>query len=196
MGIQEVITHKDITIGLWVIDKKPQEITDQKQNLTQGKEVFSSNKKRIQEQLATQLLLKKMRPKACLSYNSFGAPKINTQEYISISHTNEKVAIIISKNKVGIDIEKVSNRILKLTDKFTDKKIYQNLCVNKAILIWSAKEAIYKWYEKGRLNFRKDIIIEDFNIDEKGLLIANFRDQKLTLTYKKINNHYLVYICN
>ena len=73
------------------------------------------------------LLLKKIRPNISIHYNSFGAPKTNTMENISISHTNEKVAIIISKYKVGLDIEKISSRVLKVSEKFIQSGIYLSL---------------------------------------------------------------------
>lgn len=196
MALQKIIEKPNLTIGVWNIEEINEDVNT---TSTQKEQISISNsalKKRKREQLFTQLLLKKMRPNTNLYYNSFGAPKINNTENISISHTDEKVAIIISNDKVGLDIEKISDRILDLSQRFINEDLYSKLCKNKATLIWSAKEAIYKWHEKGGVNFRKDIIIEDFNINEYGSLNAYFKNNKLILNYKKINNHYLVYICH
>ena len=65
----------------------------------------------------------------------------------------------------------------------------------KATLIWCAKEAIYKWHQKGNIDFIKDIKLHNFEIEEKGLLTAEFKTEQLFLNYQKINNHYLVYVC-
>ena len=196
MALQKIIKEPHLTIGIWNIEDMKKDTKKISAQAAQIDAPLSIVNKRRLEQLSTHLLLKKIRPNTSIHYNSFGAPKTNTIENISISHTNEKVAIIISKHKVGVDIEKISSRALKVSEKFMDKSVYNKLCKNKATLIWSAKEAIYKWHEKGCVNFLKDIIIEDFNAYQKGSLIANFQNKKLILNYKKINNHYLVYICN
>ena len=73
--------------------------------------------------------------------------------------------------------------------------MHTNLSKEKATLIWCAKEAIYKWYQKGNINFIKDIKLHNFKIKKKGILKANFKTEQILLNYQKINNHYLVYVC-
>lgn len=87
--------------------------------------------------------------------------------YISISHSDDLVAVAISKNQIGIDIEKLKDR---------DLKICRKVCTQKEILlmenssnptkefykIWTAKEAYFKKVGTGITNL-KDISYE--NID-------------------------------
>ena len=102
---------------------------------------------------------------------------------------------MLGNKKVGLDIEQISDKPLKLSSKFIAKNMQKNLSKEKATLIWCAKEAIYKWYQKGNIDFITDIKLYDFEIGEKGTLIAEFQKERLSLNYQKINNHYLVYVC-
>jgi len=84
---------------------------------------------------------------------------------------------------------------MKLASKFISNENIANLSIKKATLIWCCKEAIYKWHQKGNLNFKDDIKIESFDVKESGEIFANFNDNKLTLNYKEFNRHFLVYLC-
>ena len=127
--------------------------------------------------------------------NQFEGREIENDNFISISHSKKFAAIIISKNKVGLDIEQISEKPLRLSSKFISDNIHQDLTKEKATLIWCAKEAIYKWSQKGNIDFIKDIKLHNFEIAEKGILTAEFKTERLFLNYQKINNHYLVYVC-
>ena len=99
--------------------------------------------------------------------------------------------------------------LMMITTVFTNtNNIYhklQSICVNirykKTIdtndtcLAWSAKEAIYKLYEIGGLDFKNDILIQKIN-KEKKIINVKFKNKSLFLNYQKINNHFLVYVCN
>ena len=105
------------------------------------------------------------------------------------------VAIIISEQQVGLDIEQISEKALKLAAKFISAKNQSNLTKEKATLIWCCKEAIFKWHQTGGVDFIKDIIIPEFSAKEKGEIAIQFKNKELNLNYQKINNHYLVYVC-
>ena len=151
--------------------------------------------RRKKEILSTRLLLNKLLPNATISYNKYGAPYLENDNFISISHSIKFVAIIISKFRVGIDIEKITKKPLRLSSKFIANSEHFPLSEEKATLIWSCKEAIYKWHQKGNINFISDIKISKFNVKNEGKLIAKFKHQKLTLHYQKINDYFLVYVC-
>ncbi|MAU36907.1 MAG: hypothetical protein CMD14_05995 [Flavobacteriales bacterium] len=152
--------------------------------------------RRKKEILSTRLLLNKILPNTTILYNKYGAPCIENDNFISISHSIKFVAIIISKFRVGIDIEKITKKPLRLSSKFIANSEHFPLSEEKATLIWCCKEAIYKWHQKRKINFITDIKILSFSIKKEGKLIAKFKNQKLTLHYKKIDDHFLVYVCN
>ena len=141
------------------------------------------------------MLLNELLPNASISYNTYGAPEIGNDNFISISHSSKLIAIIISKNKVGLDIEKISEKPLRLSSKFISRNQHSPLSKEKATLIWCCKEAIYKWHQKRKIDFIADIKINPFTIKDEDKLIAKFKSQKLTLHYKKIDAHFLVYVC-
>ena len=164
-----------------------------------GKEINATShtsEKRKKEYLASRLLINEIIPNTAITYNEFGAPELENDNHISISHSRGLVSIIISKQQVGIDIEEVSEKTLRLALKFVSAKNLTQLTKEKATLIWCIKEAAFKWHQKGGVDFIKDIIIPEFSVKEKGIITIQFKNKELNLNYQKINNHYLVYVCN
>ena len=193
MPIIHKIEEKEITILVWEIT----ETLDELQVLLGGLNISNhTSEKRKKEQLTTRLLVKEILPNKRIIYNKFGAPELDNGQHISISHSAGLVAVIISHEKTGLDIEKISEKTLLLASKFVSEKNLINLDKEKSTLIWCLKEAIYKWEQKGGVDFIKDIIITEFTHKEHGKVIAFLKNKKLNLNYQKINGHYLVYICN
>jgi 4'-phosphopantetheinyl transferase len=193
MPIINKIESEKITILVWEITETLEEI------IALGEGIITSNytsEKRKKEHLASRLLVNEICPTKTIIYNEFGAPELNNGKHISISHSKELVAVIFSDKKTGLDIEQISEKSLRIASKFVSEKNLIMLNKEKATLIWCIKEAIYKWYQKGEVDFIKDIIIPEFFAKKHGKVTAYFRGKKLNLNYLKINNHYLVYVCN
>ena len=153
-----------------------------------------NNEKRKKEYLVSRLLLKDIAPNTRIIYK-YGAPGLENGKHISISHSKNLVAIIFSKQKVGLDIETISEKPLRLSSKFISKDVHQNLTEEKATLIWCVKEAIFKWHQKGNVDFKNDIKLKEFEIMEKGEISCNFKGEKIIVKYRKIDNQYLAYVC-
>lgn len=99
--------------------------------------------------------------KISISYTSNGQP-ISPNGFISFSHTKDLVLVALSDRPVGIDIELCAPRILKLKHKFMNQQemiIFDPENSKDVTLIWCAKEAIFKWYAKGDVDFSNDILI-------------------------------------
>ena len=86
--------------------------------------------------------------------------------HFSISHCgNYAAAIVSTQNRVGVDIEIPHPKIEKIQHKFLSKKekdMLNNTAGNnieKITMAWSLKEAMFKWYGTGQVDF-----IEDMNI--------------------------------
>ena len=192
MGILKKIEENNCIIAIWNLQESL-ELTQQSANISTPD---FNNEKRKKEYLASRLLLKDIAPNTKITYNEYGAPKLENGEHISISHSKNLVAIIISKQKVGMDIEQISEKSLRLSSKFISEKTRTTLNKEKATLIWCLKEAVFKWHQKGKVDFIKDIIIPPFIAEEKGQIKAQFKKKELILNYQKINTHYLAYVCN
>jgi len=192
MGIIKKYTENNCQIAIWEINESLAEL------LKLGASFDSSNvttDKRKEEFLISRLLLNELEPNQQISYNLNGAPEISNGKHISISHSKNLFAIIISKKKVGLDIEYISEKPLSLSRKFIADNSHKDLTKEKATLIWCCKEAVYKWHQKGSVDFKKDILISPFFMKEKGKVATQFNKKKYTLHYTKIDTHYLVYVC-
>ena len=162
-------------------------------------QVLATNKiiseKRALEILCTRNLLIQMGEKREIFYNSNGAPQLSNNKYISISHSREIVSIILSNNNCGIDIEKISSKPIQAYNRFESAKKFIDENSDFATLIWSAKECIFKLYQKENINFKDDIKTSYINL-EKNKICMIFKGEKLILDFLKINNHFLVYFCH
>lgn len=106
-----------------------------------------------------------------LYYDELGKPHLKDGMHISITHSFIFSAIIVSKSRVGIDIEKQREKILRIADKFTPLKEYHTLAnsealIRKLTIVWGAKEAIYKLHALPGVSFLQHIIIEDFDFEQ------------------------------
>jgi phosphopantetheinyl transferase len=107
-------------------------------------------------------------------YDEYGKPHLKDGKFISITHSYNFTAIIVSDDlHVGIDIEKQREKILKIAHKFTPFEEYKTIAnadalISKLTIVWGAKESLYKIYGKKKLLFLHHIYIEDFKFaDEK-----------------------------
>ena len=192
MGVIRNTTVQNCIIAIW-------EITETLEELLQLSHAISTvdfnTEKRKKEWIASRLLLNEINPDYSISYNTFGAPELSNSSNISISHSKGLVAIIISQKQVGIDIEEISEKALRVSSKFVSKNNLKALTAEKATLIWCCKEAVFKWHQKGGVDFIADIKLHPFETMGKGEIPIEFRNTQLILNYQKINNHYLVYVC-
>jgi len=150
--------------------------------------------KRTLENLCTRILLKNHSKELKISYSKNGAPKLNNNENISISHCNNLVSVAISKNPIGLDIEEISKKSFKVQSKFVNDN-QTNLTNEKSTLIWCIKESVFKYHGIGNVNFKDDIFIPDFSEKIKGILDVKFKNTFLKAHFFKIENKYLVYVC-
>jgi phosphopantetheinyl transferase len=106
-----------------------------------------------------------------LFYDELGKPHLKDGKYISITHSFNFSAIIVSDNThVGVDIEKQRDKIVKIAHKFTPFEEYKTLAIHKSLvrkltIVWGAKESLYKIYEHEGLSFLHHIDIQDFYFD-------------------------------
>lgn len=106
-----------------------------------------------------------------LYYDENGKPHLNDDKYISITHSFNFSAIIISDKEVGIDIEKQRNKILRIAHKFTPIEEYRTIAnedalMRKLTIVWCAKESLYKSFSEKSVSFLQHIDVNEFDLDE------------------------------
>jgi len=79
--------------------------------------------------------------------------------HFSISHCGDFAAVLVSRtHRVGVDIELVSSKTERVRHKFMTKEegdLLAGLAPEAAAtLLWSVKEAVFKWYGAGGMDFR------------------------------------------
>lgn len=136
---------------------------------------ISSEKKRI-EKLAVRVLLNAMSKNNFfnIAYSISGKPYLigtdancNTLQstFISISHTNEYVAITLDCNtSCMIDIEQCRDKIFNVRERFVRDDEYINEYSDKKHLLlhWTAKEAIYKYLDDKYVELKKHLHVLPF----------------------------------
>ena len=150
--------------------------------------------KRKKEFLACRILLNHFDENLKISYSENGSPNLNNHQYISISHSEDLVCVIISEKEIGIDIEKISDKSLLLKEKFINSH-HTKLNKKKSTLIWCIKEAVFKLHKIGNVNFKKNISVPEFILKDSGEMDVLFKNNTLKSYYFKVKNSYLAYVC-
>jgi phosphopantetheinyl transferase len=115
---------------------------------------------------------------------------------------------MVSKNKrVGIDIELPNSRVLAISHKFLHKTELEEFnndnklpTTNYELLtvLWCAKEAIFKWWSFGSVDFRDNIRLQHFALETEGSINASFNKEgksfELQLHYKLFEKFCLVWL--
>ena len=140
---------------------------------------------RQQEYLIERILIQQhfKNSKINLAHHPNGAPFLtNSEEHISISHTRKYVAVAISKeSNFGIDIETISPRvdnILKYFMRFEEYPLSTSDNTRYHLVVWSAKESIFKSLMSGEVNTMLNYYIPPFKLSEKGKFRASYPTAK------------------
>ncbi len=127
---------------------------------------------------------------------------VNFPFEFSISHSNEYASVIIYKGKkVGIDIEKMSEKILRIQKKFMSEKELEFLSeehrIEQLYICWGIKESLFKLYGKGNLPFIDGIKIDAFDyLNDRTIKASICKDgliRHFTMRYKKYKEYMLVW---
>jgi phosphopantetheinyl transferase len=138
----------------------------------------------------------------------------NEEYHFSISHCGDYAAVIVSKtNRVGIDIELVTEKVERVKHKFLNEEelhaignmqlaIGNNQITNKPLnqltLLWCCKEAVFKWYGNGGVDFKENIHLKSALLSaDAGMINCEFvKEEKscLNLQYKIFNRLCLAWV--
>jgi phosphopantetheinyl transferase len=109
------------------------------------------------------------------------------QYHFSISHCgNYAAAIVSSTERVGIDIEMITPRVEKIKHKFlhVDELVFVHSHdlsqqIPLLTLLWSAKEAMFKWWGNGDVDFSEVLRTGAFAFNTSGIIPSTFSKNKI-----------------
>ena len=203
--------NTDFSIAIWQITESMSKLLKDFELNKNEKSEFGKfkNKQRRLQWLVSRILINKLlnvTEKIVVVYDEYGKPHLQNSEYkISISHSRNYVAIILSKKyNIAIDIEILESRIEKISKKFLNQSELEYLNseykIEQMYIIWCAKESLYKLYSIGGLDFRKNILVYPFKYNNnqiKGNITASIKknnfNKNYLLYYERINDLMLVY---
>lgn len=120
---------------------------------------------------------------------------------ISVSHTRGYAALLLSdgRERLGVDIEYRSDRVERIASRFIRTDEDAPATADK-LLIWSAKEAVYKLYSEDHLMFF-DMRTQRFsslgNISEKGVGLLHMenlgRNEVVDVHYEFTDDYVLTF---
>jgi 4'-phosphopantetheinyl transferase len=164
---------------------------------------FSSNSRKLEFLSVRALLSELLGKEASIVYNKNNKPFLKDgSRFISISHSHKLTAILLSTNeKVGIDLEYMSSNISAIAFKFLNRKEKVTKAMEEKkyhlYIHWCAKEALYKICDKEGINFKKNITIEPFKVQESGEITGQVRTNRINesfdLYYSKYDNYAIVW---
>ena len=129
----------------------------------------------------------------------------------SISHTKNFVAVIVSNEPVGVDIEYKSDRIFRITEKFMSQEELKTLAcfsntfadISKnaekttnfstetqkfALLCWCAKETVFKMIDEIGVDFTK----MNCKIDSDKVILT-YKNADFILNYLEFPDFFIVF---
>ncbi len=168
----------------------------------------STNLLFIKEQLGSNLLLNDILENNYFKdinlleyvYNESGKPYLKDDNlYFSLSHSNGIVALTVSKEEVGLDIElikPVKDALAKRIMNDREYNIYSSLDKNKKITyfyeVWTSKEAYVKKLgtsislNPSNIEIDEDILIKRITIDNNEYMLAVTNSMSLTIDERYI----------
>ena len=138
-------------------------------------------------------------------YNEDRKPFLfDSSSHISISPSRDLTSILLSRyRRVGIDLEYMSHRISGIKDRFINRN--ESITTSPELLRyhlyihWCAKEALYKICDKKNINFKKNLTIEPFTPEDKGVIkgtVDNIRGvDTYDLSYRRMGEYIMVWTC-
>ena len=160
--------------------------------------------KKLIEHLMVRQMLKMLLPDHKIMYKTIGEPYLwpNTAQ-ISITHSFPFASLAVSINRVGIDLEKVNSKILRIKQKFLHESEHvwtqdKENEVELLTIIWVIKESLYKVHPSTYWSLKDHYQIEPFNMEDlseiKCRVFDDFFSHDFTAKVFKIEEFYFAIV--
>jgi 4'-phosphopantetheinyl transferase len=183
----------DTEFAIWRIEEEAEELYNQLQLDEQEKAYYEKLKvgKRNLHWLGTRVVLRQLlRTDEYIDckVDAHGKPYlVNLPYHISLSHSFNYAAVMISKSPVGIDIEQVKDKVERIASKFMRKEemafITERNKIKQLYVCWCAKEAVYKCFGQKEVSFADNILLKPFEFEGHGVVEARLFKEDTDLNY-------------
>jgi len=200
---KEVILNATASVYFWKITEDLEELNCALKLNTSSQNRVDSMKSQSHKKgfLAVRMLLQHLGYSDFdLYYDANGKPHLNDRKSISISHSHTFSAIAISSKSIGLDIEQVREKILKISSRFMDVSHLENLSesekIKKATVVWGIKESIFKIKNSEGISFRNHIFEQDFSFEDKkatAILKRNNKEENFDVLFDSVEDY--IYVC-
>lgn len=181
MGFAKKIELREGIIGIWEISEEAGFLASQFNFSEVEKKEFEniSADRRKREFIIVRMLLEELlNRKPDILYDASGRPSLKHSGFnLSISHSQDLVVVFLSHWKIGIDAENAGRKIENVAHRFlneSEKKFVKDSSNQQKtmILLWCAKEAIFKCSEKQGIDFCENILVPAFSIESESVFTA------------------------
>jgi 4'-phosphopantetheinyl transferase len=122
-----------------------------------------SHEHRKREFVATRILRHSIFGFKHIHYNAVGAPYIEGEGFISISHAENLVGIAVNPfYQIGLDLELIQDKAFRVQSKFLNESEISSFDTSNhqtMTACWSAKETLYKLAGRKKIDFKKDLML-------------------------------------
>ena len=165
-------------IAIWHIVESEEELVAPLSNgrvlLEEARQRFKAAGRRI-EWLAVRRLMHQLGIASPIAYLPSGKPYLkDDKRHITISHTRGYAAVAISEtNPIGLDIEQRTDKVCRVQHKFLspeEKSLLpsEKKNVEALLIIWTAKEAMFKLVDKEGIDFAEHFHLAPFTVASAG----------------------------
>ena len=200
--LKNIIIDNQTKIKIWKVILG--ELSHNELNSDEKKILKLKKSNLLKEQfLATRKVLARENSNYKITYNNNGKPSLNSKYNISISHSHDIAALVISDNsKIGLDVQLNENKIFNIQDKFLNPTEKLNIGENPSLkiltMIWTSKESIYKAVGLKGISFSDNIKIEKVIEEDKtgiGYYSNGSEKVKFDLKFFYIDEYTICYAC-
>jgi phosphopantetheinyl transferase len=165
--------------AIWKIEESAEELEQMLQLDEREKKFLAALKsgKRYLHWLSSRVLIRRLLNTdefIQMEANGEGKPELkNFPHQISISHSHDLAAVILSlKRTVGIDIELIHPKVHKIKNRFLSTlELHHLQCTDQELITcWCAKEALFKFYGLGKVEFKEDLALHLPSLSDSGVI--------------------------
>ncbi|MBS1549640.1 MAG: 4'-phosphopantetheinyl transferase superfamily protein [Bacteroidetes bacterium] len=192
------------SIQVWKYDDS--EVFDEDQLISKDdwEKVHNYHPKKKIEYLMIRKMLYDLLPGHQILYRTMGQPFLHPKDaFISISHSYPYASLAVSQKRIGVDLEKVNPKILRIKHKFIHHSEeswifgHENE-VELLTIVWAIKEALYKLHPSKYWSLKKHYQVQEFSLSDLSsvpcaVFDAEFKDEYIA-KISQIENYFFAII--